>query len=57
MITFQVIEQSKIEDVKDILYIEKTIKLFGIVLYKYTYYLEYPKTKDDSKNKIGYKNN
>ena len=57
MITFQVIEQSKIENVKDILYIEKTIKLFGIVLYKYTHYSEYPETKDDSKNKIGYKNN
>ena len=57
MITFQVIKKSKIEDTEDILYIKKTVKLFGIVLYKYIDYSEYTETKNDSKNKIGYKHN
>jgi len=39
------------------LYIEKTLKIFGIILYKNIYYSKYPENKDDSKNKIGYKTN
>ena len=55
MINIEIAEQSEIIESKDEFYKEITFKIFGITLFKKTFYSEYPEDKNkNNNNRVGF---